>query len=321
MLSIGHRARAALVGACAAVVGLGSVSSASSSAPQASSYRPLPIAPVIRPSLPGEGVWHATGTPIEGRAPLLLTTFRPDAANPSVVAYVAWVDHTRTRLALYPGTSQPPASAPLGLGEIPFGQRWRLIATFNGGFKYGSRSGGGGGFAVDGHTLVPLERGLGTLVGYRNGRIDIVAWQGGATVGRAVSFARQNLPLLVRGGRPGPDLADPAVWGRTLGGGEIVPRTGVGIDRHGNLIYASADETVAGLAAILIKAGAVRAIELDINPEWPTFDVYAHRHGLVAAKFVPNYQQPTSRYLHPDSRDFFAVFRALGGRPATVPFR
>jgi hypothetical protein len=239
-----------------------------------------------------------------------------------VVAYVAWVDHTRTQLALYPGVSNPPAGFPRGPAEIPIGERWRLLATFNGGFKYGSSSGGGGGFAVDGHTLAPLQRGLGTLVGYRTGRVDVIAWRGPATAGRAIAFARQNLPLLVSGGRPGSDLASPAVWGRTLGGGETVWRTGVGIDRHGNLIYAAAPVTVAGLAGVLIRAGAVRAIELDINPEWPTFDVYAHEHGLLPKQFVPNYQQSAARYLYsPDSRDFFAVYRSIPGVPATVPFR
>jgi hypothetical protein len=249
---------------------------------------------------------------------VLVTTFRPDAGNPSVVAYVAWIDHTRTQLALYPGTGQPPFEFPHGQAEIPTGQRWRLLATFNGGFKYGSHSGGGGGIAVGGHTYVWLERGLGTLVGYRDGRVDVIAWRGGPTVGRNIAFARQNLPLLVHGGRPGSDLANQAVWGWTLGGGATVWRTGVGIDRRGNLIYAAATGTTAAFAAILIRAGAVRAIELDINPEWPTFDIYAHRHGLLPSKFVPNPQQSATRYLYPDSRDFFAVYRRLPGNGATA---
>ena len=251
---------------------------------------------------------------------MLVTTFRPDAGDPSVVAYIAWIDRTRTQLALYLGTGQPPFEFPHGQDEIPTGQRWRLLATFNGGFKYGSHSGGGGGIAVGGHTYVWLERGLGTLVGYRDGRVDVIAWRAGPKVGRNIAFARQNQPLLVHGGRPGSDLANQAVWGFTLGGGETVWRTAVGIDRRGNLIYAAARETAAGLAAILIRAGAIRAIELDINPEWPTFNIYAHRHGLLPSQFVPNDQQSASRYLFPDSRDFFAVYRHLPG-PALVPFR
>jgi hypothetical protein len=237
------------------------------------------------------------------------------------VAYVAWIDHTRTQLGLYPGTDQPPSALPRGPSEIPNGQRWRLVATFNGGFKYGSGSGGGGGFSVNGHTYVPLERGLGTLVAYRDGRVDVIAWRGGAKPGGAVVFARQDLHLLVNAGRPGSDLGSQAVWGWVLGGGSTTWRTGVGIDDHGNLLYAAADDTTAALAAILIRAGAVRAIELDMNPEWPTFDTYLHERGLHPSQFVPNYQQPLSRYLTPDSRDFFAIYRRLPGASGLVPFR
>jgi len=96
----------------------------------------------------------------------------------------------------------------------------------------------------------------------------------------------------------------------------------VGVARRGNLIYAAADgQTAAGLAAILLRAGAVRAIKLDINPEWPTFIVYTHRHGLHPRMFVPNYQQQPTRYLSPDNRDFFTVYRRIGTAPAGVPFQ
>ncbi len=249
--------------------------------------------------------------------PVLVRTYR--LGSPGGVAYVAWIDHTRTQLALYPGLFEPPASFPHAPSEIPSGERWRLLATFNGGFKAKS---GAGGFAINGRVYTWLQRGMGTLVGYRNGRVDIVDWRGGATPPARVAFARQNLPLIVDRGRPNPSLSNGPQWGATLGGATYVWRTGVGIDRHGNLIYAAADnQTVGTLAAILIRAGAVRAIELDINPQWPTFDTYAHRHGLLPSKFVPNSMQPPNRYLYPDNRDFFAVYRRLPGRAAMVPFR
>ena len=63
----------------------------------------------------------------------------------------------------------------------------------------------------------------------------------------------------------------------TLGNAIRVWRSGVGIDRRGNLIYAAAnDQTVGSLAAILIHAGAVRAMELDINTYWTSFITYRH---------------------------------------------
>ena len=48
------------------------------------------------------------------------------------------------------------------------------MATFNSGFKL---SDSGGGFASGGHTYAPLKAGLATIVRYRNGRIDVIAWQ------------------------------------------------------------------------------------------------------------------------------------------------
>jgi hypothetical protein len=268
-----------------------------------------------------ENPWRAVGPAVAGRAAVLVTTFQPNPRDAGTVAYVAWIDHTRTVIGLYPGLQQPPTASPRGPAEIPFGQRWRLLAAFNGGFKWDS-AGGMNGFSVDGHTDVWLKRGLGTLVGYGNGYVDIVRWNGPPTPPAGVVFARQNLPLLVDHGRPAAGLADIRAWGHTLGGGPNVWRTGVGIDARGNLIYAAAgNQTPAGMATILIHAGAVRAIELDINPEWPTFDFFDHRGGLHPTMFVPNYQQNRWRYLRPDSRDFFAVYRRTGTGPVDVPFR
>ena len=169
--------------------------------------------------------------------------------------------------------------------------------------------------------LEPLTPGLATMVAYRNGRVDIVTWQGGTTAGAQYAFARQSLPLIVDHGKLNPLLNDSNKWGYTLGNAVRVWRTGAGIDRRGNLIYAAADsQTVTTLAKILQRAGAVRAMQLDINPEWPTLNVYTHRGGLGATMIVPNYQQSANRYLVPDDRDFFAIYRRLPG-PVTVPFK
>ena len=260
---------------------------------------------MVRPAIPGEGVWQAAGPAVGGGAPLLITEYRPTVDYPGVVAYVAWIDHLLTQVALYPGRYEPPSSAPRGPMMVPPGQRWRLLGTFNSGFTYRD---GHGGFAIDGRAYTPLQQGVGTLVGYRDGRVDVVSWHGGPTPGPRVAFARQNLPLIVDRGRPNPNLSDGQQWGATLGNAILVWRSGIGIDRRGDLVYVAAnDETVGSLAAILIHAGAVRAIELDINAEWPSFIVYRHFGGNDPSKLVPNGMQRATRYLSPDDRDFFAV--------------
>ena len=281
-------------------------------------YVPPPIAPIFAHPLPGEGVWRGTGPSVSGRSPVLVTTFRTEVDYPRIVAYVAWFDHTRTSAAWYPGRYEPPNAPIRGPMQVPTGQRGRLLATFNGGFIY---SDGNNGSSIGGRLYEPLKAGLATLIAYRNGRVDVKTWHGGPVAGPQVAFARQSLPLIIDHGRLNPALDDGSQWGFTLGNAVRVWRTGAGIDRHGNLIYAAADyQTVVTLARILQHAGAVRAMQLDINPEWPTLITYSHRGGLDPVRVVPNYQQSATRYLVSDDRDFFAIYRRVPG-PVTVPFR
>jgi hypothetical protein len=299
-------------------VGLGSASTKPPKAHVRPAVWPPRIKPVFAKSLPGEGVWKRTGPLVDGRAPVLVTTFRSEIAYPRIVAYVAWFDHTRSALAFYPGRYEPPTAPVRGPMSVPYGQRWRLLATFNGGFTYID---GHNGSSINGLAYEPLKTGLATLIGYRNGRVDVKTWSGGPNAGPQVAFARQSLPLIIADGKLNPALNDSSQWGYTLGNAVRVWRTGVGVDRRGNLIYAAAnDQTVITLAQILRRAGAVRAMQFDINPEWPTLITYTHDHGLVPAKVVPNDMQPATRYLVPDDRDFVAVYRRLPG-PVAVPFK
>jgi hypothetical protein len=273
----------------------------------APAYRPPPIAPVIRPALPGEGVWHPTFSGSTSRPPVLVTSFRPDPSYPQMVAGVAWLDSTETSTQLYPGRAEPAVSmASRGPLEVPPSARGRLVATFNSAFKL---SDSGGGFASNGHTYAPMRNGVATIVRYRSGRVDVVAWSGGPTAGPDVAYARQNLPLIVAGGRLNPNLSDGPEWGATLGNSVRVWRSGVGVDARGNLIYAVAnDQTVGSLAAILRHAGAIRAMELDINTYWPSFITYRAPGAVGAANLLPGMDRSPQRYLTPDDRDFFAVY-------------
>jgi len=259
---------------------------------------PPPIKPIFPHPLPGEGIWKPTGPPVHGGPPVLVTSFRSELDYPELVAYVAWFDHTRTKIAYYPGRYEPPNAAVRGPMMVPNDQRWRLLATFNGGFTY---TDGNNGSADNGRTNEPLTDGNATLIQYRDGRLAIV-WNG------------QLNPQLN-------DNPDSPQWGYTLGGLTRVWRSGVGIDRRGNLIYVAADgQTVITLAKILQHAGAVRAMEFDINPEWHTLITYTHgANGLVPTMVGANPMQSSNRYLVPDDRDFFAVYLPLPG-PVTVPF-
>jgi hypothetical protein len=270
-------------------------------------YRPHPIAPVIHPALPGEGVWHGTFGPGGSRPPVLITSYRPNPNYPRIVAGVAWIDHTRTSVHLVPGLQEPAVPLPnRGLMEVPPSLRGGLVATFNSGFKLADSNGG---FAYHGHTYAPLHDGMATLVGYNTGRVDLVAWTGGPDAGANVVFARQDLPLIVNHGRVNPNLSDGPEWGATLGNAVYVWRSAVGIDRHGNLIYTAApDQTVSSLAQIMVHAGAVRAMEMDINSYWPSFITYRFPGAGHPANLLAGMVRSPSRYLTPDDRDFFAVY-------------
>ncbi len=273
----------------------------------APAYRPPPIAPVIMPALPGEGVWRATFSGGVRRPPVLVTSYRPDPNYPQMVAGVAWIDSTETSTQLYPGRAEPAVSLPSrGPMEVPVSTRSRLVATFNSAFKL---SDSGGGFASNGHTYAPMRHGMATIVRYQDGRIDIIAWPGGPSAGPGVAYARQNLPLIVAGGQLNANLSDGPEWGATLGNAVRVWRSGVGVDAHGNLIYAVAnDQTVGSLASILQHAGAIRAMELDINTYWPSFITYRSPGAAGAANLLPGMDRSPQRYLTPDDRDFFAVY-------------
>jgi len=269
-------------------------------------YRPPRVAPMLHPALPGEGVWHPTRPEFGAGAPLLVTTLRNQPEYPRVVAGLAWIDTSRTTVTLNPGLLEPSVTLPRGPMEVPQYGRSRLLATFNSGFKLTDSHGG---FALGGHTYATMQDGQGTLVGYSNGTVDVVDWSYGPRAPAAVAFARQNLPLIVNEGRPNPNLSDGPEWGATLGNAILVWRSGIGVDRHGNLIYASGeDQTVGSLADTLAHAGAVRAMELDINSYWVSFITYGAPGASAPLNLLPGMNRPSTRYLTPDDRDFFAVY-------------
>jgi hypothetical protein len=270
-------------------------------------YLPPPIKPLTK-GLPGEGVWHATFAGGGSRPPVLITSFRPEPIDyPQAVVGVAWIDHTRTSVQLYPGLQEPAVPLPnRGPEEVPQALRSQLVATFNSGFKM---SDSGGGFAYGGHTYAPLQDGMATIVRYTNGSVNVIKWEYGPHAPANVVFARQNLPLMVDNGKPNPNLNDSSQWGATLGNAALVWRSAVGVDRHGNLIYAAGpDQGLDTLASTMIHAGAVRAMEMDINTYWTSFISYRYPGARDPANLLASMDRSPLRYLTPDDRDFFAVY-------------
>ncbi len=288
------------------------VADASSGAGQsADPYRPPPIEPLIHPALKGEGVWHAASATAGREPPVLLTTFRSDSEYPQFVAGVAWIDSRRTHLEYMPGLAEPPEISHRGPAEVPPSMRKAVVATFNGGFPLETSNAG---LIYRGETVAPMVNGIATLVEYRDGRVDIVRWSAGEKPVPGIWFAKQNLPPIVYEGKLNPNLSDGPEWGATVNNAVRVWRSGLGIDSRGNLIYAAANyQTVGSLAEILQRAGAVRALELDINEDWTSFITYRFPGAGEPSNLLPEMYRPSTRYLTPDERDFFAVYRRGGG--------
>jgi hypothetical protein len=269
-------------------------------------YRPARVAPLLSPALPGEGTWHATRPGLEANPPVLLSTLRNQPEYPRVVAGLAWINTKRSVVSLHPGRLEPSVSLPRGAMDVPGGARPRLLASFNSGFKLSDSRGG---FAVGGHTYARMQNGQATLVGYSDGHVDVLDWRYGSVIPAGVSFARQNLPLIVSEGKLSPSLSNGAEWGATVGNAVLVWRSGIGVDRRGNLIYAAGEEqTATSLARTLLRAGAVRAMELDINSYWVSFISYGAPGAERPKNLLPGMSRSASRYLEPDDRDFFTVY-------------
>jgi hypothetical protein len=163
-----------------------------------------------------------------------------------------------------------------------------------------------------GRVAVPLRDGLGSIVTYADRSTDIGTWHQQLPLsGRRVVSVRQNLRLLIDHGSAAPTLGCLSCWGATLGGVVDPARSALGITADGNLIWAGGERvTVGQLVDALVGAHTMRAVELDINPEWVAGYLYGHRGGhgpLAPVQVVPGQQGIPGRFLAPWSRDFFTI--------------
>jgi Phosphodiester glycosidase len=264
--------------------------------------------------LRGEGVWHPTGRLVGGVPAVYETWVRPDAVHTSLVIGVAWMDTRLLRAALYSGSTIPGGGPYANTAPISPSAAKSLVAAFNAGFLMDNANGG---YYTGGKTVVPLRKGAASVVIYRNGSVNIADWGRDASMTPDVVSVRQNLDLLVDHGKPvtGLNPDDTTQWGFTLGNAVYVWRSGVGITADGALVYAGGPGlNITTLAGILARAGAVRAMELDINTDWVNFSTYDPRGATGQATpangsdLLPGmYGQPGRYFQSWWSRDFFTM--------------
>ena len=245
---------------------------------------PAPLRPFASPALPGEGEWSAVGRRVDGVPAIYVTTLRPDAVHTSYVAGVAWMDTKLLSATLYSGSWIPgggpwPDTAPVQ----PSAAR-HLVAAFNAGFLMNDANGG---YYTDHKMVDPLRVGAASFVVYRNGTSNVIAWGPQDRVNSNIVSVRQNLDLLVNNSKPVAGLQgnDTSKWGATVGNAVYVSRSGLGVTANGALVYVGGPGlNITDLANLLVRAGAVRAMELDINVDWVNYSYYSPStsNGLAA---------------------------------------
>ena len=260
----------------------------------------------VSPELPGEGVFVPAVTTKAG--PVVQVTYvRPDSVHTSFLTGVAWMSHT-LKFVMHPGYQDPGTAGMSQPDQITNGQLAGLVASFNGGFKLKDAQGG---YYDHGHTAGTLTNGAASLVIYKDGHATVGTWGSDVTMTPDVAFVRQNLQPLISGGVVAPNLDAnvQSTWGATVGGGYAVWRSGIGVTKTGDLVYAGGDAlSVSSLADILHRAGAVTAMQLDINKAWVSYMWFTHSGSHVTPHKLAAFQRPADRYLNPTSRDFFAVY-------------
>ena len=218
---------------------------------------PVAMVPLVSVPLANEGVWQPTGRTVSGLPAVYTAFFRPDAVHTSLVSGAMWLDTKLLKATYVVGLREPGGPQTWG-AQIPASVRGGLVAAFNSGFKVAASLGG---VYTQGQMIHPLVRGAASLVIDTNGTANVGVWDRDFTLTPNIATVRQNLALIVDNSRPAPGL--PAntngAWGATLGDKVFVWRSGVGVDRHGALIYVAGDGLSAvTLAVLLQRAGCVR---------------------------------------------------------------
>ena len=292
---------------------------------------PLPAPAALPPfgghAGPGEGTWKPAGRLVHGVPAVYETTLIPPGG--SQAAGISWMDTHLLSARLYSGSLSPGGGPYRYTAPVERADAASLVAAFNGGFKM---SQAGGGYYTQGRVIDPLRRGAASLVINADGSVNVGAWGRDVTMTPNVVGVRQNLVPLVAHGRPTRRAASPnwQAWGATCGatscaasvpGIEHQWRSGAGVTASGALVYATGPGLAPlQLAQLLVRAGVVRGMQLDINPTWTVFVSYAPRTagGFASAsngsKLLPSTMQGPWTFFTPSwARDFITMSARTAG--------
>jgi hypothetical protein len=275
-----------------------------------------------------EGVWQPIGPLVGGAQAIYTTQVRPDSVRTSILDGLAWMDPKLVRFDLHPGTEEPGGKWTIP-AQVAVDQRLQLLAAFNSGFRMDDARGG---FYLNGTTQRPLRDGAASFVIFKNGTASVGMWGRDFTMSDDIVAVRQNLDLILDNGGgapnaggtpattaapgvPAPGLNDNAdgAWGATFGNKILTWRSAVCITGSGAIVYGYGNGLGAlSLSQLMLRAGCARAMQLDINTVWTTYNTYnaatpGDPASVFGTKLLPESWKPGDRYLSNDARDFFAV--------------
>jgi hypothetical protein len=260
---------------------------------------PAALTPFAPPPTPTDGTWTPAGRSVNGFPAVYETRLVPPGGGSE--AGIAWMDTNLLTAQLYSGSKSPGGGPYMLTAPVLPAQAATLVTAFNGGFLMKDAQGG---YFTEGRAIYPLVNGAASLVIRSDGSVTVGAW--GSDVGMTpdVVAVRQNLVPLVEGGQPTAQASNPnwLLWGATCGvssctgaGIENQWRSGVGVTSNGALVYAAGPALdPLQLAQLLVRAGVLRGMELDINPSWPAFATYAPPPGAPAGPSNGTSMQPAS---------------------------
>ena len=272
------------------------------------------------PAAAGEGVWRPAGRPAGGVPALYETTLIPPGGTQP--AGIAWMDTRVLSARLYSGSESPGGGPYRYTAPVAPAQARSLVAAFNGGFQMKDAAGG---YYTEGRLVDPLRPGAASLVIGADGRVTVGAWGSDVRMTPGVVSVRQNLVPLVAAGRPTAAAAsrDWQAWGSTCGASSClhsVPgvehqwRSGAGVTAAGALVYVTGPALAPlQLAQLLVRAGVVRGMQLDINPDWTVFVSYDPLSAGAAApsngsKLLASTVQGPWTFFQPTwARDFITM--------------
>ena len=265
---------------------------------------------VISPAkhkLPGEGVWLPTKLIVNGQVAARVARVRPDNVHTSFLDSLIWFDPKLVSFQEVAGTAEPKGNFDRGLGKVAKSLEPFYLAGINGGYKTDNMRGG---FYYHGQSVIPLVDGAATFLTYPNGSFNIVSW-GHDSVAPGYSAARQNLTLLVENGKNLAKKDVAAKWGSANQGvssGHIfVWRSAIGVRADGTVVHLVGPSlSTRDLADLLIRAGVVRGMALDMNNGWASSYFYGPYGAGVPMD--PQITHTVSRFRVSSTRDFIAVF-------------